>query len=119
ARGVPIAAGSPFLLVSPPLRRAIGVRDHEAIEVVAQRLRAHLESRMPSGEVDRVVDFLGVLLGAPDSDASVRLRAARSDAMLMHEQIRRAWQDFLDAEASAHPLLVVIEDLHWGDVPSV
>jgi tetratricopeptide (TPR) repeat protein len=47
------------------------------------------------------------------------LRAARSDPQLMGDQIRRAFIDFLDAEARARPLVLVLEDLHWGDLLSV
>ena len=27
----------------------------------------------------------------------------------------RAWLDFLQAEAAAHPVLLVLNDLQWGD----
>jgi tetratricopeptide (TPR) repeat protein len=37
----------------------------------------------------------------------------------MGDQLRRAWETFLAAECAARPVLVVLEDLHWGDVPSV
>src|SRR6476646_9316330 len=47
------------------------------------------------------------------------LRAARQDALLMSEQVRRAWLDFLHAETAAHPVLLVLEDLHWGDFGTV
>src|SRR4030095_16740302 len=31
----------------------------------------------------------------------------------------RAWEDFLAAEGIANPVVLVLEDLHWGDLPSV
>src|SRR5262249_59485212 len=33
--------------------------------------------------------------------------------------VGRAWRAFLAAEAAAHPVLVVLEDLHWGDFGTV
>ncbi|MFO0759034.1 MAG: hypothetical protein U0359_21255 [Byssovorax sp.] len=30
----------------------------------------------------------------------------------------KAWEDFLAAEPAAHPLLIA-EDLHWGDLPTI
>ena len=30
-----------------------------------------------------------------------------------------AWEDFLAAETQAQPVVLVLEDLHWGDLPSV
>jgi tetratricopeptide (TPR) repeat protein len=38
--------------------------------------------------------------------------------MLMGDQMRRAWIDFLDAECRAHPVVVVLDDLQWGDAPT-
>ena len=37
----------------------------------------------------------------------------------MGDQMRRAWEDLLAAECAVHPVLIVLEDLHWGDLPSV
>jgi tetratricopeptide (TPR) repeat protein len=37
----------------------------------------------------------------------------------MGDQMCRAWEDFLAAECSERPLLLILEDLHWGDLPSV
>src|SRR6185437_6584896 len=48
-----------------------------------------------------------------------RLRAARQDPLLMSEQIATAALDFLRAECAARPMLLVLEDLHWGDALTV
>ena len=70
--------------------------------------------------------FLGELVGAPVADdsgaagaASAALHAARQDAQLMSELMRRAWLDFLHAETAAHPVVIVLDDLHWGDFGTV
>src|SRR5262249_27194737 len=39
--------------------------------------------------------------------------------MVMADQTRRAWEDFVAAECSAHPVLLLLEDLHWGDGATV
>jgi tetratricopeptide (TPR) repeat protein len=39
--------------------------------------------------------------------------------MLMGDQMRRAWEEFLAAECGQQPVVIVLEDLHWGDLPSV
>jgi len=49
----------------------------------------------------------------------VELRSAKREAIVMGDQMRRAWEDFLAAESAAQPVLIVLEDLHWGDLPSV
>ncbi|HWO26588.1 MAG TPA: hypothetical protein VNO30_47995, partial [Kofleriaceae bacterium] len=70
----------------------------------------------------RVTEFLGELVGTPfpnGEEGSAQLRAAHQDAQLMSEQMRNAWLDFLAAEAAARPVLLVLEDLHWGDFATV
>jgi eukaryotic-like serine/threonine-protein kinase len=68
----------------------------------------------------QVAEFLGELVGTPFPDEeSAPLRAARQDPRIMGEQIRRSFLDFLAAETMAHPLVLVLDDLHWGDLPTV
>jgi tetratricopeptide (TPR) repeat protein len=50
---------------------------------------------------------------------SVRLAAARADAMVMGDQLLRAFVDVLDLASRERPVLVLIDDLQWGDLPSV
>src|SRR4026207_1764860 len=41
------------------------------------------------------------------------------DAKLMGDHLGTAWADYVLAECSERTLLLVLEDLHWGDLPSV
>jgi hypothetical protein len=118
--GDPLGAGSPFGVLAPALRRAAGVAPGEALAVQRRKLRARVGRHVAAAEVDRVAEFLGELCGVPFDDAErVALAAARRDAQLLGDQMRRAFADLLAAELAAQPVLVVLEDLHWGDLPSV
>ncbi|TAK33727.1 MAG: serine/threonine-protein kinase PknK, partial [Lysobacteraceae bacterium] len=121
ARGDAMSVGSPFGLLAQVIRRAAGVRQGEPVVLRQQKLRARLARYLEGMALDRVAEFLAEVVGAPveDSIASVQLRAARQDAVLMGDQRRRAWEDWLAAECSHQPVLVVLEDLQWGDVPTV
>jgi eukaryotic-like serine/threonine-protein kinase len=117
-RGDPLRSGAPFGMIAPALRRTAGVLDGEPIEVRRQKLRARV-MRHASTEPRRTVLFLGELVGIPfPDDESVELRAARHDSQLMADQVRRAFEHFLAIEASAQPVVIVLEDLHWGDLPT-
>jgi eukaryotic-like serine/threonine-protein kinase len=120
ARGDPIGVGSPFALIAQLLRNACGLRDGEPIDVRQSKLRERISKNVAPKHVLRVSQFLGEIVGArfPDEE-SLQLRAARQDPMLMGDQMQAAWEDFIDAETARHPLLLLIEDLHWGDLPSV
>ncbi len=118
-RGDSLRAGSTLDLLAQALRGALGIVDGEPLEKRQDKLRARVAEHVPIGDQKRVTEFLGDLVGAPfpdDGEERASLRAARQDAQLMSEQMRKAWLDFLAAETSAHPVLLLLEDLHWGDL---
>lgn len=142
-QGDVLSAGSPFALIAPAIRRWAGVRDGDPADVVQQALHARFlrrfrssagatmarprgarQSTLPPPQADealaRVWLFLCELVGAPvaehDDDA---LQAARQDPMLLGEAMKRAFTDWVVTETEAQPVLVLLEDLHWGDLPSV
>ncbi|MCK6546183.1 protein kinase [Myxococcota bacterium] len=120
AKGDALAAQSPFSLVAQLVRRAAAILDNEPVEVKRLKLRARVLRHVPEGEADRVADFLGELASVRfPLDERPHLRAARHDPMLMREEQERAWKDFVAAECGEAPLLLVLEDLQWGDLPSV
>jgi tRNA A-37 threonylcarbamoyl transferase component Bud32 len=119
-RGDAMSAGAPFGMIAPPLRRLAGILDGEPLAVRRKKLGARVARHLRGRDLERVTCFLGELVGVPfPDDGGVELRAARRDPMLMGDQMRRAFEDFLAAEATAQPVLIVLEDLHWGDLPSV
>jgi tetratricopeptide (TPR) repeat protein len=118
-RGDPLRAGSPFGMIAPALRRAAGIHDSEPVEVRRHKLRARVQ-RNASLDLRTTTLFLGELIGTPFPDEdSHELRAARQDPLLMVDQVRRAFEHFLAVETSAQPVVIVLEDLHWGDLPTV
>ena len=120
SRGDPMSAGSPFGMLGQVVRRAAGVRDGEPPHVRQDKLRQRVERMLPAADARRVTVFLCELIGAPlPDDTDMQLRAARANPVLMGDQMQRAFEDFLAAACNEHPLLVVFEDLQWGDLPTV
>ncbi len=119
-RGDPLRGGSAFGLLRQALQGALGLRDGDPLAARQDLLRGGVARHVPEPERRRVTEFLGELLSTPFPDGdSAPLRAARHEAAIMGEQMRQAAEDFLRAECSAHPVLLVLEDLHWGDLPTV
>ena len=119
-RGEPHRAGSAFGLLSQLVRSACGIQDSETLGVQRGKLVARVDMRIEASERQRVAEFLGEIAGTPfQDDDSLPLRVARQDAQLMNEQMRAAFLDFLRAEAAASPVLLVLEDVQWGDRPTV
>ncbi|UQA54617.1 serine/threonine-protein kinase PknK [Polyangium aurulentum] len=120
AEASPTAYRSPFALAAELVRNAVGVRHGDPVTVRRDRLLQSLAGRLPASDTTRVVEFLGELTGTPfPDDTSVPLRAARQDARLMGDHIRRAFEDWLGAACGTQPVLVVLEDLDHADAASL
>ena len=119
ARGDPNRAGSPFGMLAQALRRMVGLLDGTPGDIAQRKLRARVARHVNPPDVARVATFLGEMLGIASTDDDLQLLAARQDASLMGDQLRRAFEDFVVAESRAAPLVLVLEDLHCGDLPTV
>lgn len=119
-RGDPMSAGSPFGIVAQALRGALGLVEGVKLETLRDQLDQRLTELIAPQELRRVRDFLGELLDVPFSPGGhPALASARRDPVLMGDQVRHAVQDFLAASARQAPVVLILEDLQWGDLSSV
>jgi eukaryotic-like serine/threonine-protein kinase len=125
ARADPMHANAPLNLVARMLRLAANITGQESLEVRRKLVRQNLGRHLTAGGLDeaqreRVLAFLGEITDVPFPDDGLpALKTARKDAQVMGDQTRLAWLDWLSAEVNAGPLVMVLEDLHWGDGPSI
>ncbi len=122
--GDPLYTSSPLAAVADAIRAATGIMPGEPAAVGRAKLRAYAGERMASvADAERVFAFVGELLqldiGGIDEDGeqatAVQLRAARANASLMSDQMRRAVIDLIEASVRDRPLIWLIDDLHWCD----
>lgn len=134
-QGDSMHAGSPLYIVAQLMRRLVDFREGEPLpsrqrnlaRVVAERIgaiaRASPDDHHDNADTDkrdRITEFLGELVGTPSPGRhSVQLRAALADPMLMGSQIQNAVEELAMAVTEERPLIVVLEDLHWGDHATV
>ncbi len=117
-----ISKGSAFAVLSHALRRLCGIQSDQSSEEQQALLQARIGCHIGGSSADRrrVVEFIGELCGIPfPAESSELLQAARSDPKIMKERVQRAFLDFLGAECAAAPVVLLIEDLHWGDALTV
>ena len=119
AHGDSVGAGVPFGLLGQMIRREARIADGDAAVIARPKLLARVERVVAQEEALRVAMFLGEMLAVRFEDDDIQLRAARSDPHLMADQMQRAFVDFLEAECAVRPVVLVIEDLQWGDQPTV
>ncbi|MEO8212331.1 MAG: protein kinase, partial [Myxococcales bacterium] len=118
--GDSLAAGSPFGMLGRAIRRSAGIHESESLEARRRKLAERVNRHVPREAQQRVTAFVGEIAGVPfPDDASDALRAARQSPQLMSDGMRRAWEDWLAAECAAGPVLILLEDLHWGDLGTV
>ncbi|UQA56002.1 serine/threonine-protein kinase [Polyangium aurulentum] len=120
ARGDALRAGSPLGLLDGALRSAAGILDADPPEVRRDKLERRVERSVSPLDARRVASFLGEIVGASFPDAAdPPLWAARRDAQLMAEQMRMAFEDFVLGSCAEHAVVLVLEDLHWGDAATL
>ena len=114
--GDSLGAGSPFGMLGRAIQRAAGIQGDDPIEEKRRKLSERVARHVDRDSLGRVAAFLGEMVGIPysDDDNGV-LQAARQNPQLMGDGMRRAWEDWLAAECAAGPVLIILEDLHWGD----
>ncbi len=112
---------APYGVAAGLVASAAGARAGEPSAVRREKLEARLAQVMGGERVAPVREFLAELIGAgvDDDDTSPHLTAARADPVLMKERVRDAWTEWVVAECTARPVLLVIEDLHWVDAQTV
>jgi eukaryotic-like serine/threonine-protein kinase len=121
ARADSARAGSPFGTAARLIERAAGVGASDSAAARIERVRALVQRSVPRRDADRVAEFLGEISGAfvPEAQASARLAAARADTSVMADAVREAWVDWMRGLATHKTVLLVLEDLHWADRPTV
>jgi len=109
ARGDPVAPGSPFGLVAQLIRFACGIREGEPLEARRNALRARVGDALarPLGELARIPFEAGLRHDAPD------------DPKLRGDGMRDAFLTWLGQVSAEEPLVLVVDDLQWGDKPSL
>jgi tetratricopeptide (TPR) repeat protein len=113
-----VSAGSAFVVVRQVVRRILDAPS-DAPEVVHETIATRLAGRIDNAEGRLIVEFLSELLGIPvQSEPSPILRSARGDPRLMAEWQRRSFEKWIKLEVR-DPLVLVIEDLHWADLPTL
>jgi class 3 adenylate cyclase len=91
--------GITYWPVTEAIRHGAGIEEDAAADVALGRLR---EVLVEEPEVDRVVPVIGHLLGATDSPPAP-------------EEIFWAIRKTFEAMARNRPLLLVFDDVHWGE----
>lgn len=119
-RGDLMGVGSPFRMIASALRRLCGLGEREDQASQRQGLANYIRHRLPEADATRVTAFLGELCGLSfPVEYCPLLSGAHLSPRTMNAQITRAFIDLLVAELAVAPVLLLLEDIQWGDALSI
>jgi serine/threonine protein kinase/tetratricopeptide (TPR) repeat protein len=85
-----------------------------------QWLVQRIRNSQSTGDIVRIAELVAESCGLVDSDdVSSALRTLRDNPLLLSDAIADAWCSWLEAESMRGAVVFVIEDLHWGDLPTL
>jgi hypothetical protein len=135
ARGDSMSGGGAYGLLARAVRAAADVLGGEPRDVGRRKLFERVGRHLRGVDAVRTAKRLAEMIGVPrgegegegddgddgerDDDDVSSLRAARADPVLRGDQMRAAFERFIEAECDTQPVLLILDDLQWGDRPSV
>jgi len=121
ARAEAFRANASLDLIGQIIREAAGVRADDAQQEARARILSMAAKVASTGADPKdTAALLGEIASIRfEDDASPRLAAARRDNRVIGALMLQAWLAWLAAEVAARPVVVVLEDLHWADAPTV
>lgn len=118
ARADLLNAGAAYGLLGEVLRQMCGIAEGDPLGIRQEKLLGKVATHCRSQDVARVAKFLSEVCGCKLVD-DPELRLARQDPRVMATAIEHALVDFLSAQCQERPLVIILEDLHWGDALTV
>jgi hypothetical protein len=120
ARGDAMSPATPYGMAAQLVCQLIGSTPAEPRSQQSARLQRYVDECVAPDLVRDTADFLAEIcqLGTDDTDRP-RLRAARQDPRIMRDQVVDAWVTVMSAASAARPLLLILDDLHWGDALTI
>src|SRR5262245_40980015 len=116
ARADSMNGGSPHAVLIQLIRDAVQVRQGE--DGARGRVIEMVERTVFGDRAHEVAAFFVEALGLTESPSG-SVAAARENGTLMAAKIREAFRTFCEAACATGMLVVVVEDLLWGDRPSM
>ncbi|NJN96898.1 MAG: hypothetical protein HC875_23750 [Anaerolineales bacterium] len=106
-----------YLAARDMFRKLLRVPPDASPQEVSRALRAQVD-QLFAGQAAEIYPYLAHLLEAPlDDESAQRLKYVEGETL--QQRILQAVQSYLVAKTKLGPLVLVWEDLHWGDPSSL
>jgi tetratricopeptide (TPR) repeat protein len=116
--GDPIGA-APFGLLSRATQGVLGVLDGDSTTVRRRKVAEHVARHVDKKDRERIAELLAELIGGGSSAVAPQASIDAWDPIVLGDRMRVAWQDWVAAIAASRPVVLLLDDLHWGDLATV
>jgi serine/threonine protein kinase len=111
-------AGTAFALLAQVLGNVFGFVAGEPMDAQREKIRARVARHDRDGD-PRLAELLGEIAGAPfQGRVNGELGAPPGELSPSSEQMEQAFLRLLGAACAVRPVVLVLENLHWGDLPT-
>lgn len=101
------------------LNHLFAIQPDDAPAVRRAKLKARIEEWVPDRPVLEILPYIGNLMGLPLVAREDADRIRHLEPPQLRQQTFLAMRDLMTQAARAHPLILILEDLHWVDKPSL
>ncbi|MBT8386683.1 MAG: AAA family ATPase, partial [Ignavibacteria bacterium] len=116
-RALSYTSKSSYWVVRSILKNNLGVHQESSEEVMCDALRNRID-KSSADKFSEIYPFLLHFLNLPLEEKFLK-SVERDNAESLKGQIHYAFKKFIKEEAIKQPLVLVWEDLHWSDSPSL
>jgi hypothetical protein len=119
-RALAYTVGTPYAMANDLIRDLLGVPADASMDELSGALAGHLARTMQPAAAETEWPFLANLLHLPlQPEAARTIDGFQNSRDVLRTRTATAFATMIQSAADAGPLVVVWEDLHWADAPSL
>lgn len=115
-----LSGGAPYGVLGSALRRYLEIDSTASAESALQKVVAAVQGLLGQASGLNIAPYISELCGLRVADEdNQQLRSARGDPQVLHKLLLHALVQVMDALCRRSPVVMLLDDLHWGDLLTV